>query len=288
MQSCKKVKNRIRSISNTRQITDVMKMISSVKLHRAQNAVQANRMYSSCFNDLILRVAVCLKEHPFFAGNSAAAFRGTLLITSDTGLAGALNYRLFQAVRDEFGAPKEGLRFWVIGKKGNDWLRKAGFSVEGEPMAVSDVPTYEEARKVSGVLRAAYLGGRFRQISLVYQSFLSGGKQKPACRTLLPLEAPEKKPEAETEYRFEDGATDFAAEALPLFFDSLVYQALLEAKASEHISRMLAMDLSGKNSEKLEAALRLEYNSARQAEITREISEIISGKNALAVHKEAE
>jgi F-type H+-transporting ATPase subunit gamma len=285
MASLRDIKRRIKSVKNTQQITKAMKMVSAAKLRRAQERAMAFREYA----DGVAGVAARLAGLGGAEGNPLAGERegrkiDLLVVTSDKGLCGSFNSNVLNAatrfMRKEQG---EGASFSVVvaGKKTRDWARRRGY-----PIAAEHVDTYRGvdralARTIAGQLEGRFLAGESDAVWLVYNEFVSVITQRIVLKRLLPLEEAEAGEDVAAGALFEPDRESLAAQIFPELVVSQVYRALLESSASEHGARMAAMDAASRNAGEMIAKLTLTYNRARQAVITKELIEVVSGADAL-------
>jgi len=278
------IKRRIRSIKNTQQITRAMEMVAAARLRRAQDKVAAARPYAREIRGMIRRVICTLEEtaHPLLLPRERRNV-GYVAFTSDRGLCGAFNAHIFRQTQIQLAEEGEkGLI--VVGRKGRDFFRRQGYTFLAEFLALGDDPAFAQAQGIARTLISLYEGNILDEINLVYTEFISAGRQRPVVAKLLPIEAfiyEAEEREEMREYLFEPNPRDVLEMLLPRFIESQVYLALLEAKASEHAARMLAMGNATENAGEMIQQLTLSFNKARQAAITKEISEIVGGAEAL-------
>jgi len=287
LQGTREIKRRIRSVQNTKQITKAMKMVAAAKLRRAQERAEASRPYSEKMKEVIASIAVRTEdvEHPLLKVRDVKK-TGYLVITSDRGLAGGYNANLLrtavQNIKSRHQSADEYVIF-AIGRKGRDFFKKREYPLVGEIIGLSDSPTFADIKEIAATAVNMYAEGIFDQLYLVYNEFISAIQQRPKEEKLLPLvTVGEELADANTQIDFEPSAEDVLNVLLPRYAETLIYKALLEAKASEQGARMTAMGNATDNAEEMIGALTLTYNRARQASITQEISEIVGGANALS------
>jgi F-type H+-transporting ATPase subunit gamma len=295
MAGIKELRLRIKALKNTSKITAAMKMVSAAKLKKAQDAFARTKPYAVRMEEMFQRVLATLEsvDHPLLKVRENKRTR-YVVVSSDRGLAGAFNNGLFRAFtrRPADTASVEALG---IGRRARDFLARAkGLA----PVAtdLSNVPTYANAAAIAESLTRDYLGGKVDQVVLVYNNFRSVISQQPVFVPLLPLTLPSKgdQPVAPTGgtnngsgtkykdlYFFEPDAETLFAELLPKLVALQVFRALLENAVGEHSARMTAMDNATKNTKELISSLTLTMNRARQAAITRELIEIVSGAETL-------
>jgi F-type H+-transporting ATPase subunit gamma len=288
MATIRQVRQRIKVTKSIQQITKAMKMIAAARLKRAQDRVQAARPYATIMREMMTSLARAVGaevQHPLLAVRTPRNI-GFLIITADRGLAGSYNSAMLRrAVEMLHGYDRERLKLYVVGRKGIQFLRRRGYNVVEEYILPSAGPGIAEARAITGVVRTAFETEQIDELYLLYTRFYTAMTQKPTDVQLLPIQRPEAETDAaagETEdYIFEPSADQLLRALLPRYLEGQVYQALLESTASEHGARMTAMTSATDNASKMITELTLQLNRARQAGITREISEIVGGAEAL-------
>jgi F-type H+-transporting ATPase subunit gamma len=278
------LRRRIRSVKNTQQITKAMKMVSAAKLRRAQDRVIAARPYASLMGKVLANVAAAVEAEEQGELNPLLARRPEkrvllLLFTSDKGLAGAFNTNLIKGAQrfiEEHHDAELGIE--SIGRKGRDFFRKRGARLVGEHIGILGNPRFEEA---AGIARKAIEGFRAGEIDAVYvlnNEFKSVVAQRLAVSRLLPVEI---KPHAEVmDYIFEQPPDQMLESLLPRHVEMEVYRSMLETAAAEHAARMMAMESATSNANDMIGKLTLYMNRVRQASITKEIIEVVSGAAA--------
>jgi len=283
-QGTRDIKRRIRSIKSTQKITKAMEMVAAAKLRRAQERVVASRPYSNKIHEVIGRLVKDVGDfdHPLLVTPGEGKI-GFVVITGDRGLAGGYNVNILRLAQRYIDAQKDEAVIIALGKKGRDYFRYRGYHLLRDYINIGDIPTFIQARELAKELTELYKNGTLREVHLLFNEFVSPIQQKPTKVQLLPIETGAGKGEGpeELEYIFEPSPGDVLGELLPRYVDIQVYHALLEAKASEHGARMTAMGNATDNAEEIIEKLTLSYNRARQAAITKEISEIVGGAEAL-------
>lgn len=277
------LRRRIRSAQNTQQITRAMKMVAGAKLRRAEARAKNAHDYFEAIREITARaVQGTSYQHPLLAARPERTV-GMVVITSDRGLAGPYNAAVIRHATVEmrrFG--QENVRVVVVGRKGRDYFRFRRLNLLDEYVNVGDEPHYRQARAIADAVTGHYLSTTVDAVYLTYMEYINALSQVPRTIRLLPVEKPEgREGSGGTSYVFEPEAEDVFEELLPRYLEVLVYGALLEAKASEQGARMTAMDSASKNAEELIKKLILQRNRLRQAEITREIAELVGGAEAL-------
>lgn len=290
MATIRQVRQRIRVAKNIQQITKAMKMVAAARLKRAQDRVLAARPYAATMREMMTSLAAgagAAIQHPLLAVRPPRNI-GFLIITADRGLAGSYNSamlrRAAELLRD---LDKERVRLYIVGRKGIQFFRRRGFNVVAEFHMNNVGVSFSEARDITRVVRNDFETEQIDQLYMLYTRFYTAMTQKPVDVQLLPIQppdtevAPEPGQGEEEDYIFEPDAETLLRGLLPRYLEGQVYQALLESLASEHGARMTAMSSATDNAGKMITTLTLQLNRARQAGITREISEIVGGAEAL-------
>lgn len=277
------IRRRIRSVKNTQQITKAMKMVSAAKLRRAQDRVISARPYNAMLRRMLSNLAAAVHGLESVAGNPLLAHREArniqlVLITSDRGLAGSFNSNLIKAaqrfIEDHPGA---NVSIEAVGRKGRDFFRKRA-SVSGELTGLK-TPQFSDASDLAGKLVERYEKEEIDAVYLIYNEFKSVIAQKLTISQVLPVELPSG--EAPADYIFEEPPEVLLSMLLPQFIEGEMFRAMLESTAAEHAARMTAMDAATSNASEVIDKLTLYMNRVRQASITKEIIEIVSGAAAL-------
>ncbi|OEF99830.1 F0F1 ATP synthase subunit gamma [Vulcanibacillus modesticaldus] len=287
MQGTREIKRRIKSVQNTKQITKAMKMVAAAKLRRAQERAEESRPYAEKMKEVITSIAARTEniEHPLLEVREVKK-TGYLVITSDRGLAGGYNAnllrKLMQTIKQRHKSQDE-YAIFVIGSKGRDFLKRRDYPIIGEIVGLSDNPTFADIKNIANTVVKMYAEGIFDELYLVYNEFISAVLQNPTEKKLLPLvDLESQDQDSFTPIEFEPSAESVLNVLLPRYAETLIYSAVLNAKASEHGARMTAMGNATDNADEMISVLTLTYNRARQASITQEISEIVAGANALS------
>jgi len=278
------IRRRIRSVKNTQQITKAMKMVSAAKLRRAQDRVIAARPYASALRKVIANVAAAGASDDGVAGNPLLAQRPQkrallVLVTGDKGLAGAFNTNLIKtAVR--FPAEHDGaeLTLELIGRKGRDFFRKRNAKISGEQIGLAAKPQYDETAAIARRAMDMFRKEEIDAVYLLYNEFKSIMTQRVTLSRVLPVEV--KAEQATVDYIFEQSPGEMLEALLPRYVEMEFYRALLESTAAEHAARMTAMDAATSNAGDVIDTLTLNMNRVRQASITKEIIEVVSGAAA--------
>lgn len=281
------IKRQIRSVQNTRQITKAMEMVAASKLKKAQNHAETARPYADKLKEVITNIAASTNEisHPMLETREVKK-TAYIVITSDSGLAGGYNANLLRMMMDQIEAKhkEDDYVIFVIGRKGRDFFKKKDIPVVGEVTGLSDSPTFADIQAIAAKAVELYASEEVDEVYLVFNEFINPVVQRPVSKKLLPLAdmSSDQNNGATAAYEYEPSAEGVLAVLLPKYAETLVYSALLEAKASEFGARMNAMGNATNNATELISQLTLQYNRARQAAITQEITEIVAGANALS------
>jgi F-type H+-transporting ATPase subunit gamma len=278
------IRRRIRSVKNTQQITKAMKMVSAAKLRRAQDRTIASRPYGELLRKVLGNVAAAVANNESAAENPLLARREEkrillVLITGDKGLAGAFNTNLIKAAtRFVNEHPGVQITFELIGRKGRDFFRKREVAVSGEAIGLAAKAKYEDTAAIARRAMEMFRNEEIDAVYLLFNEFKSVVSQKLTLARVLPAELPEQA--APVDYIFEEPPSEMLSELLPKYVEMAFYRALLESAASEHAARMTAMDAATSNAAEMIDKLTLYMNRVRQASITKEIIEVVSGAAA--------
>ena len=286
MANLKSIKKRIVSVKNTRQITKAMKMVSAAKLRRAQENVVAARPYAGKLGEVLQRLARSTEAdaHPLLVKRPSEKAL-IVLVTSDRGLCGGFNANISKAA-ERFIKERKGdfseITLLTIGRKGYEFL-KSRHTVRKNYTGVLSSVNYQTSAMLAQEVIAGYLAGDYDEVFLFYNAFRSVMSQDITMQQLLPIAPPEAAEEGELaqEYIYEPSKADLLGELLPKYIEVTMFKAMLESVASEHGARMTAMDSASKNATEMIGKLTLVYNRARQAAITTELMEIISGAESI-------
>lgn len=286
----KEVRNRIKSVQSTQQITKAMKMVSAAKLRRAQDAITQMRPYAAKLQEMLSNIVSNTEGE---TGGSLATERPVskvllIVITSDRGLAGAYNTNIIklarQTMREKYASQlaNGNVHFWTIGKKGYEQLLKGNYKVDATYKDIFLNLNFESVQACAQAAVKAFQNKEFDVVELVYSEFKNAGTQVFAVERFLPIPkigaaAGAKK----SDFIFEPNKEQLVAELMPKILNTQLYKAVLDANASEHGARMTAMDKASENANELLRSLKISYNRARQAAITTELTEIVSGAAAL-------
>jgi len=291
MPSTRDIRRRIKSVKNTAQITKAMQMVASSKMRRAQLAALAGRPYAKLMNTMLADVSGGANDftHPLMEKRGDKK-RCVILVSTDKGLCGALNSNL---TREALKYDKDTTVFVCAGKKGAQFVARNKRNLAAE-FTYKDTPLFAEARAISKFVQELFTKGEVDSVEVLYTNFVSTLVQKPETQAILPVgelrgvqagvggaETSVALEKSDIEFQFEPGADAVLSALLPHYLNFQIYQVLLEAKASEQSSRMVAMKNATDNAKQLIKDLTLEYNKLRQANITKELLEITTAQMAL-------
>lgn len=290
MASLRDMRRRITSVKNTRQITRAMKLVAGAKLRRATHAATAARPYERTLRRVLERVVSAAGEieHPLLAVPDNDRDVVVVLLTSDRGLCGSFNTSLCRSTQDRIDdlvADGKNVRILAFGKKGRNYFDKRGYTIAAATVDLAPERYLDLSEELCKRLVAEMGANSFSRALLAFNEFRSVMVQKPVFEQVLPMKVEAAAPPAEdngqTEYLFEPSAQEILGGLLPKALRTQIFQAFLETQAGEQASRMTAMDNATRNASELIDSLTLEYNRARQAAITKELIEIVSGAEAL-------
>jgi len=296
MANLKEVRERIKSVKNTQQITKAMKMVSASKLRRAQMAITQMRPYANKLNEMLVNILSNLEggANTAFGQERAVENVCVVVVTSNKGLCGAFNNNVIKAavakIEENYsGVRKAGkLTILPIGKKGYDYFRKRyeDCTIVTDHIQLFSDLSFDNVAKVSQSLMDSFEATEYDVIDAAYGRFRNAAVQFPECTQFLPVEKLEKKEGEEgdkhkADYIFEPNKEDLLKHLVPSILQTQFHKFLLDTHASEHGARMTAMDAATENAEELVKELKISYNKARQEAITKELSEIVGGAAAL-------
>ncbi len=286
----KEVRNRIKSVQSTQQITKAMKMVSAAKLRRAQDAIVQMRPYAQKLQELLSNI---VSNSEGEAGMSLAAERPMekvllIVITSDRGLAGAFNSNVIKLTKSTISEKypeqfrKGNVTIWSIGKKGYEHFVKNRYKADATFKDIFLHLTFETVQQASAAAMKAFEEKQFDVVEIVYSQFKNAATQRFVVERFLPIPKAQKKPgAAKADFIFDPAKDQLIAELMPKILNTQLYKAVLDSNASEHGARMTAMDKASENANEMLRSLKISYNRARQAAITTELTEIVSGAAAL-------
>lgn len=286
----KEVRNRIKSVQGTQQITKAMKMVSAAKLRRAQDAITQMRPYAQKLQEMLGNI---VSNNDGDINISLAAERAVekvliIVVTSDRGLCGGYNSNLIklgkQLAKDKYGdqLAKGGVQFLPIGKKGYENFTRAGFKVIDKYWDIFTGLSFEKVQAAAAYAMEAFAAKEIDAVELVYSEFKNAATQVFVAEPFLPVKKVQgKEGLKKADFIFEPSKDVLIAELMPKILNTQLYKAVLDANASEHGARMTAMDKASDNANELLKSLKISYNRARQAAITTELTEIVGGAAAL-------
>ena len=280
MPNAQDIRRRIKSVKSIEQITKAMKMVAAARLRKAQEKATASKPYTEKILEVLASVAKGAPDsaHPLLEVREVNRV-AYLVMSADKGLAGAYSSNVIKEALNQIAGKKE-VSLITVGRKSRDYFKRRGYTVAEEYTGFSEKPDYQHAVSIANSLAEGFAAGVYDEIHLVYTKFHSALTQTPTSVKLLPIgEVAESK--EQREYIFEPSADEVLKFLLPQYLQSVIYGALLQSAASELGARMTAMGAATENAEELIAKLILNYNKIRQATITREISEIVGGAEAL-------
>ena len=286
----KEVRNRIKSVQSTQQITKAMKMVSAAKLRRAQEAIVQMRPYAKKLQEMLSNIVSNAEGDISMSFATVRPIEKVLVIvvTSDRGLCGGYNSNLIklakQLIREKYSSQsaKGGAQLLPIGKKGYEHFSKNNFQVVDQYWNIFTDLSFEKVQAAAKFAMDAFDTGKVDAVELIYSEFKNAGTQRFVVEQFLPVVKTEKiKGQKQADFIFEPDKDVLIAELMPIILNTQLYKAVLDANASEHGARMTAMDKATENASELLKSLKISYNRARQAAITTELTEIVSGAAAL-------
>ena len=289
MATGKEIRGQIKSFENTKKITKAMEMVSVSKMRKAQERMRAARPYSDKIRNIAAHLGQANPEyvHPFMKVNDSKT-AGLIVVTTDKGLCGGLNTNVLRSVTTKLRELQDqgvAMEAVAIGNKGLGFLNRVGAKVVSQVPQLGGRPHLEKLSGPVKVLLDAYAEGRINAVYLSYTKFINTVKQEPVVEQLLPLKVETIKADENQhswDYIYEPDAQSVIDELLVRYVESLIYQAVAENMASEHSARMVAMKAATDNAGNVIGELKLVYNKTRQAAITKELSEIVSGAAAIS------
>lgn len=282
MANLKEIRGRITSIGSTMQITSAMKMVAAAKLKKAQDAIVMLRPYSEKLTELIENVSAGteLEEVSTFTAEREVKRVLYIMVTSNRGLAGAFNSSVVKELNHQLHNSSYEVEILTVGKKAYDAVRRSRIVYDNQS-AVYDHMSFDKVAGFTEQVMKDYAEGKFDKVYVVYNKFINAATQEVKTEQVLPIALPEKTDSVNTDYLFEPSAREILEILIPKSIKTQVYKAILDSVASEHGARMTAMHKATDNAQALKSELVITYNKARQAAITNEILEIVSGAEAL-------
>ena len=282
MASLQDIRRRIKSVKSTQQITKAMKMVAAARLRRAQEAAVSNQPYAEKMYEVIADVASNAGSfsHPLLEVREEGKTL-YIVLASDKGLAGAYASNVFKETMAHI-KDKANTSIVTVGRRAKEYFTPRGFDIVNSYMGFTERPDYQNARQIALDVIERFAEGNYKEVYLVYTKFISAISAVPQVIKLLPFTAPKTShTEIAAEYIYEPNAQEVLGYLLPQYIVTMIYASLLQSAASELSSRMNAMSNATDNAEELISKLDLHYNKVRQAGITREITEIVGGAEAL-------
>lgn len=293
MASLKEIKNRIGSVKSTKKITSAMKMIASSKLHKAQNAISNFLPYQQKLDVILTNLlsSDTSYESPFIQKRETKRV-AIVGFASNSSLCGAYNSNVIKEFSTVYAKKKEeigagNILVYPIGKKLADALKKQGIAAQGDYRDMADKPTFLAVQDLAKELIKKYIDGEIDEVILIYHHFISTGSQKLKKTQFLPFDLESAKPDSQqdenifADYILEPSKEEILDSLIPTVLYSRLYAALLDANASEHAARMIAMQIASDNADELVQDLTIQYNKSRQQAVTNELLDIIGGASAL-------
>ena len=286
----KEVRTRIKSVQSTQQITKAMKMVSAAKLRRAQDAIVQMRPYASKLQEMLSNIASSADAAEALSLAVERPVEKVLLIviTSDRGLAGAYNANVVKRAKSLMtekyaeAAKKGNVHIWNIGKKGYESLSKSGYKTDARFKDIFLNLTFEAVQQAAQAAMKAFESKEYDVVEIIYSQFKNAATQRFEVERFLPIpKASGTEKKIQTDFIFDPNRDQLISELMPKILNTQLYKAVLDAHASEHGARMTAMDKASENANEMLRGLKISYNRARQAAITTELTEIVSGAAAL-------
>ena len=289
MASGKEIRNKIKSVQNTRKITKAMEMVAASKMRKAQERMRTARPYSEKIRQLAANLSqanVADYQHPFLQERTTPKRVGVILISTDKGLCGGLNTNIqrvtVNALKEWEGEGVSDIRMCCIGNKGLGFMQRIGVTVVSQVVGLGDVPQFDRVIGPIKVLLDAFQDGELDAVYIGYTRFINTMKQEPVLEQLLPLSGEQLgTPDSDWDYLYEPDPQTVIDELLVRYVEALIFQAIAENMASEQSARMVAMKAASDNAKNIIGELQLIYNKTRQAAITKELTEIVSGAAAV-------
>lgn len=288
MAGSKEIRTKIKSVENTRKITKAMEMVAASKMRKAQERMRAARPYADKIRNVAAHMSHAEPEyrHAFLVKRDSVKNVGVIVVTSDKGLCGGLNTNVLRIAINQmqaWEAENLAVRVCAIGNKGLGFMGRINADVKSQLTGLGDAPHMEKLIGPVKVMLDAYVAGEIDQLYIAYNRFINTMKQEPKMELLLPLSGEKLgAPQGHWDYIYEPDAKVVIDDLMVRYIESLIYQAVAENMASEQSARMVAMKSASDNAKTVIGELKLVYNKARQAAITKEISEIVGGAAAVS------
>ncbi|MGL5979102.1 MAG: ATP synthase F1 subunit gamma [Erysipelotrichaceae bacterium] len=272
------LKARIRSVDSTRKITKAMQLVAASKLKKQRDLMDANKEYATYLKDSVEQILASLDQvsHPYL--NKPTSNKPlTLVFTSNMGLCGGYNANVYRELTQNVADEEQVV---VFGVRGVSWIKSHFSNVVGEVLNMEETQAYQVIARACDDILAAYVRNEVSQINIVYTKFVNSVTFEATKVSLLPIEMPKQK-STQVETLFEPSGEVILNDLIPMYLKSMIYAYYLETRTSEEASRRMAMETATDNADELKETLELQFNQARQASITQEISEIVAGADAL-------
>lgn len=281
-QSTRDIKRRIRGVSNTKQITKAMELVSSAKMRKARLRLEQTRPYYNTVLDSISSILSNARiNHPLLQKRDVKKSL-FIVITADRGLAGGYNANINRLIDSKFRNDQDSISLITVGLKGRDYFKSRGYNIVGQFVGISEEPEFQDAKEIGQLATDLFLKGEVDEINLVYTEFVSTLSYNPKILKLLPTEKIKKNSDKPSQViEFEPSPEEALDFLIPKYIEATIFGALIEASSSEQAARRVAMEAATDNAEEMIEELNMSYNRARQAAITMEISEIVAGAEAL-------
>lgn len=280
------IRRRIRSVKSTEQITKAMKMVAAARLRKAQERVISSRPFARMFGEILRNVAEAasvderISSHPLLAVRPERNVH-LILITTDRGFCGGFNTNLIKTAQQFMAESAAKVDLDIYGRKGRDFFRRREYVLSGEVTGISESPKLDQAKALAQKMIERFSAGEIDSVYLIYNEFKSVMSQKVILQHLLPIALPKDSGHQVLDYIYEQPPLDMMNTLLPAYVEVEIYRAMLESAAAEHAARMTAMDAATSNAGEVIDKLTLYMNRVRQASITKEIIEVVSGAAAL-------
>jgi F-type H+-transporting ATPase subunit gamma len=288
MANSKEIRTKIKSVENTRKITKAMEMVAASKMRKAQERMRAARPYAEKIRNVAAHFSKAHPEykHPFVVGRSDVKNVGLIVVSSDKGLCGGLNTNVLRLSLNQMKAweqSSQGIAVSAIGNKSLGFMGRAGANVKSSVTGLGDMPHMEKLIGPVKIMLDAYTAGEIDRLFIAYTRFINTMKQEPVIEQLLPLSGDQiGSAEGHWDYIYEPDAAAVVDQLMIRYIEALIYHAVAENMASEQSARMVAMKSASDNAKNVIGELKLIYNKARQAAISKEISEIVGGAAAVS------
>jgi F-type H+-transporting ATPase subunit gamma len=287
MPGSKEIRTKIKSVQNTRKITKAMEMVAASKMRKAQERMRMARPYGEKIRNVAAHISHANPEyrHPFLVERDTVKRVGIIVVTTDKGLCGGLNTNLLRLALNkikEWEGQGEQYDVCCLGNKGLGFMQRLGANIVSQAVGLGDRPQMEKLIGAVKVMLDGYMSDRFDRLMIFYTKFINTMKQEPVMEQLLPLSGEKLGvPTGSWDYIYEPEAKAVLDQTLTRYIEALIYQAVSENMASEQSARMVAMKAASDNAKNVIGELTLVYNKARQAAITKELSEIVGGAAAV-------